>query len=417
MDREQAEELVRAHTAFGPTAPTWVRPSYDGLGITNLPWSILNTLDVPLAGQPIDTRLWPNAGTGIGAILLLIIDGLGYLRLQQAIADGLMPGMARLAQQSVLFPLTSVFPSTTAAALTTLATGEPPARHGLVGFTAFLREFGMLSNLLFWAPIGRFPSFASQGLDPRDFLPVHTIAERAQDAGVTVTVVSPITFRDTPLTKMHASGAHFLGYRTPGEFVSHIHAALAQPGRQLVSAYWDSIDHLGHFSDPASGALEEELQLLDTIFADRLLTRLPRRDLLVILTADHGMVQLDRAHEHSLTNSPLLRQMRMPPGGERRAVYCYAAPGEEATLTEALAHLVGEDGWVVSTTHLLQEGLFGPPPHHPETPWRVGDIAIIARGPASFPYDPPGITTRPTYGAHAGLEAEEQLVPCLIWRP
>ncbi|MCS7051185.1 MAG: alkaline phosphatase family protein, partial [Thermomicrobium sp.] len=325
---EQTAQLVRERTRFSAERPTWIRPSYDGYGIVNLPWSILAALGEAPVGQPVSADLWPNTrGTPVGAVLLLIVDGLGYERLIRAIEDDETPGLARVVRNGNLFPLTSVFPSTTVAALTTLATGEPPARHGLLGFTVFLREFGMLSNLLFWSPLGRFPSYASLGLEPRAFLPVMTIAERAAAVGIRTTVVSPEAFRDTPLTKMQTAGAEFRGYRTAGEFVGHVLAALAQPGRQLVTAYWDTLDTLGHFVGPESVAWKTELRQFDRLLVEELLARVSRRDLLVVVTADHGMVPLDPERQRALSDPELLRDLALPPAGERRAVYLHPLPG------------------------------------------------------------------------------------------
>ncbi|MCX7623974.1 MAG: alkaline phosphatase family protein [Thermomicrobium sp.] len=419
MERARiASEFVRARTRFSDDRPSWIRPSYDGLGIVNLPWSILATLGAEPAGPPVAATLWPaELAAGVGAVLLVVIDGLGYERLVRALAEGEAPGWHRLSRDGALFPLTSVFPSTTVAALTALATGEPPARHGLLGFTAFLREFGMLSNLLFWSPFGRFPTYASAGLDPRQFLPVPTIAERATAAGIQATVVSPEAFRETPLTKMQVAGAEFRGYRTAGEFVALVHAALARPGKQLVTAYWDTLDTLGHFVGPESAAWRTELRQLDRLLADELLAHLPRRDVLVVVTADHGMVPLDPERQHRLDDPDLLAALALPPAGERRAVYVHPLPGQRELVAERVRALAGSDGAVLDRDALLGRGLFGPPPHHPEAPYRIGELVLVAVGQAGFPWDPPGATPRPFFGAHAGFEAAEMLVPCFLWRP
>ncbi|MCX2728048.1 alkaline phosphatase family protein [Thermomicrobium sp. 4228-Ro] len=410
-------ELIRERTRFSSDRPHWIRPSYDGYGIVNLPWSILAALGAEPAGQPVADILWPaGLANALDAVLLVVIDGLGYEQLERALAEGDAPGLQHLVGDGVSFPLTSVFPSTTVAALTALATGEPPARHGLLGFTAFLREFGMLTNLLFWSPLGRFPSYATTGLDPRSFLPVRTVAERATEAGIQTTVVSPEAFRDTPLTKMQTAGATFRGYRTAGEFVAQVHAALAQPGKQLVTAYWDTLDTLGHFAGPDSPAWQVEFRQLDRLLVEELLARLPRRDVLVVITADHGMVPLDPERQYRLDDPALLAGLALPPAGERRAVYFHPLPEQASAVAERVRALAGSDGVLFERTRLFQEELFGPPPHHPEAWHRVGEFVLVAVGRASFPWDPPGAQPRPFLGAHAGFESAEQLVPCLLWR-
>ncbi len=413
-----ASRLVRERTCFSSDRPEWIRPSYDGFGIVNLPWSLLAALGVEPTGVPVDPALWPSAlAAGSDAVLLLVIDGLGYERVARALAEGETPGLQRLVREGTVFPLTSVFPSTTVAALTALATGVPPAQHGLLGFTVFLREFGMLTNLLFWSPHGRFPSYASTGLDPRAFLPVPTIAERAVTAGIRTTVVSPDAFRDTPLTKMQAAGAEFAGYRTAGEFVARIHAALAQPGKCLVIAYWDTLDTLGHFAGPDSPAWNIEFRHLDRLLTEELVAHLPRRDVLVVITADHGMVRLDPERQRPLQDAELLCDLALPPAGERRAVYCHPLPGREAAVAERLRSWAGADGFLIEREQAFEANLFGPPPYHPEARHRVGALLLLAVGRSGFPWDPPGVQPRPFLGAHGSLQAAEMLVPCVVWRP
>jgi hypothetical protein len=91
--------------------------------------------------------------------------------------------------------------------------------------------------------------------------------------------------------------------------------------------------------------------------------------------------------------------------------------GAEESVRARLTALAGEDGWVSSRDELFAQGLFGPLPYHPEALHRVGELVLIAVEGAGFPWDPPGASGRVFLGAHAGLEAVEQLVPCLIWRP
>lgn len=419
LDLSPAEQEMLERFRFDPDRPGLVRPSYDGYGIVNLPWTVLDALGVPVEGPPLAPGLIPaDLLAGVQSVLLIVVDALGYGQLRRAMTAGDAPALAVLAQRHPFFPLTSTFPSTTVAALTAIQTGEPPSRHGLVGYTCYLREYGMLSNLIRFAPVGRFESYAAFGVDPRAFLPVPTIYDRAAQAGVAVSMVNFRPFQKTPLTRIHSTGVPYSGYSTLGEFGTMTRRSLAEPGRRLVLAYWPMVDLIGHQYGPDDETSTAEIRLLDALLERMLLDRLPRDDILVILTADHGQVPLDPSQVVDLAaEAELLQELRIPPAGERRAGYFYPRPGREDEVAARLAEIVGERGWIESGADLLARGLFGPEPFYAEVPYRVGDVVLLARGSASFPYRVPGDASGPMLGAHGSLEADEMLVPCLVWRP
>src|SRR5690606_34571029 len=108
--------------------------------------------------------------------------------------------------------------------------------------------------------------------------------------------------------------------------------------------------------------------------------------------------------------------LRVPPAGERRVGYFHPRAGREAAVRGRLRELAGERGVVVEGAELLDQELFGPGPLYPEATSRVGEVVLRARGPATFPSSAAGEPAEPMLGAHGGLEGEEMLVPCLLWR-
>jgi len=404
---------------FTPHHPGLLRPSYDGHGIANLPWTLLRALGLPMEGTPLSPELVPPALLdGVRSVLLVVVDALGYLQLSRAMAAGDAPTISALAERGAFFPLTSTFPSTTVAALTTLQTGYPPARHGLVGYTCYLREFGMLTNLIRLAPVGAFPSFAAFGFEPRRLLPAPTIYERAIEGGLAAAMVNHRDYERSPLSRLHAEGIPYHAYTHLGDFATTTRSAALARGPHLTVAYWPALDLIGHQYGPQSEPALAELRALDAALGRELVGRLQRDDLLVVLTADHGQVQLDPDAVQGLNrHRDLLAWLRVPPAGERRAGYFYPLPGAEEAVLAALIDLAGERA-VLSRGHaLLEGGLLGEGPFDPEVTHRVGEVVLMATGRASFPFTPTWESAVAMRGAHGSLEAEEMLVPCLVWRP
>ena len=102
-------------------APDPVLPAYGGACIDGLVRALLERR----SGAPP----WlPLPAVDARQIVLLILDGLGWEQLSAR--AHLAPTLCSM----VGGPITTVAPSTTATALTSLTTGEPPARHGVVGY-------------------------------------------------------------------------------------------------------------------------------------------------------------------------------------------------------------------------------------------------------------------------------------------
>lgn len=416
-DEPESVRALLERQRLDPSFPTWVRPSYDGYGVVNLPWTVLDILGAPVEGTPLAPELVPaTLRERVRVVVLIVVDALSYFQLREGMRTGDTPVLAKMWEEGAAFALTSTFPSTTVAALTALQTGVPPSQHGMVAYTCYLREFGMLSNLIRFSPVGRFDSYAATGFDPGAFLPVPTIYERAAAAGVAAEMINYRSFQHSPLTRIQGRGAAYRGYRTLGEFGTVIRRAIAEPGRRLIFAYWPMIDLIGHIEGPEGDTSIADLRLLDALLGREVFDH-ARDDVLFILTADHGQVQLDPDQVFSLNDAPdLLADLRVPPAGERRVGYFHPRAGRDEAVRERLRELAGERGAVVEGADLLDQGLYGPGPLYPEVPSRVGDLVLLARGPATFPYTAVGDPAEPMLGAHGSLEAEEMLVPCLLWR-
>src|SRR5579872_5565086 len=101
-------------------APEPMLPDYRGRCIANL---------VPGLTDPDGPPGWMPAGVeGAHQVVLLVLDGLGWDQLRERAA--LAPALCAMDGG----PITSVAPTTTATALTSITTGLPPALHEVVGY-------------------------------------------------------------------------------------------------------------------------------------------------------------------------------------------------------------------------------------------------------------------------------------------
>ena len=197
------------------TCGTRVLPDYDGGSIVNIPATILEAFGCESPAAPLRPDLVdPDHLDAPGGIACLVVDALGLAQLQAGLAAGRAPHLQRLVDE--IGPpgqLTSVFPSTTTAALTSLATAQPPASHGILGHVLWLEQIQAACNVLHFAPVGR----PQEPIDDDLLRCQPTIHERLKAAGIPTYAVTAAAYEGTAFTDLLQRGSHFLGYHTQSQ--------------------------------------------------------------------------------------------------------------------------------------------------------------------------------------------------------
>ena len=405
--------------------PDFVLPAYGRLSVAELPATIGVALGVTegWTGPALEPAARVVEGGPYDRVVMILIDGLGWDRWQVP-SSPVAPLRERVdAMRGVAARLTSVAPSTTAAATTTLlGDGSAPAAHGMLGYTARLPGLGLVANLLFWRPEygpREGASLEAWGIRPEGFLRRPSLFQVLGKAGVASHVLMPRAIARSPLSRAQMNAASVNGSFHLEDALNQLDLRLARAeGPAFGYVYLDEIDGLGHRDGPQGAAGQAVLGAL----AERLgawLDRLAARatgSTLVIVTADHGHVATDPAHHATWTEEPRLAELTSsPPGGEPRHVYLYARDGAASDLEAACRETYGDRFAVVAGGDALASGLYGPPAAlHPEARVRVGDVVLLAKGPATFwleaPADPP-------LGMHGSLMPAEMHVPFAAFRP
>jgi hypothetical protein len=394
--------------------PDAVLPAYSGGSVANVSASIVRAFGGPVDGllPPLDAAfLDPAILGGARVVVLLVIDGYSAAAHQRHGAALDQVGNEVFQDATI----TSVFPSSTAAALTSLQTGVGPGRHGMAGYTLFLPALRRVVNMVRFQPVDG-GQFDSSVLDMSSFLPVPTIYDILRDQGIDCVVVSHKEYANSPLTQVHSGKTSYRGHRTPGEMVALLMREVTKPGRRFVFAYWAGVDMLGHTHGPAGDVAAVEIDSLAYTLRHHVLDPLAALgdDVAVILTADHGLTDIPESAATTLNDlNALTGAWRSPATGERRAVGL-SLPEDGARLR--LRDALGERAAILDARDAIDAGLYGPPAHHPDLQQRIGETLLLARGPASFPFQSSRPQPTPSLGAHGSLTPEEMLVPLLTWR-
>jgi predicted AlkP superfamily pyrophosphatase or phosphodiesterase len=334
-------------------------------------------------------------------VCVLLVDGLGLLQLRARAESA--PFLSSLLEAPGSSYLCAGFPSTTATSLTSLGTGLFVGRHGVVGYTAAVPGENRLVNLLRW-----------DNVDPLAWQPHPTVSERAARAGVPVTAVSSPLFEKSGLTLASLRGTSWAGAESVGDRVATAAAALRQHQRALVYVYYSDLDSTGHQRGWTSDAWTYQLAHVDR-FVEQLASALPP-DGVLIITADHGMVDIDAEGRVDFDAEPPLQEAVALIAGDPRARYVYARPGAAADVLDAWRERLGAAAEVISREEAAAAGWFGPDVSADVLP-RIGDVIAVC-GP-----DTAVVATRrePSesrlIGMHGGITEDEVLVPLAVARP
>lgn len=322
--------------------------------------------------------------------VLLVLDGLGWHQLQER--RHLAPTLGSLAGG----PITTVAPSTTATALTSITTGLTPGEHGLVGYR--IEIAGEILNVLRW---GTSSGDARRSIEPSSTQPF------APFLGERIPVVSKAELESTAFTEAHLRGSRPRGWRALSSLPVVVAEQLAN-GDRFVYAYYDGIDKIAH--ERGFGAYyDAELVAVDRMVAD-LIASLPP-DTSLLITADHGQVQVaDRVVE---LPAELLRMVRVQ-SGEGRFRWLHARPGAADDLLAAAQSMFGDMAWVRSRQQTIDDGWFGPVVSPPVAA-RYGDVALVPFAPVTF-HDPADSGPYPLVCRHGSLTPDEMYVPLLVAR-
>jgi len=384
-----------------------VRPDYRGGGIVNLMASVIAARGGGRTGYPPLNGLQAETLEGPQTVILLVVDGLGYRHLTAA-------AEAPVLRQHLVARLTSVFPSTTAAAIPTFFTGLAPQQHGMTGWHMHFRELGTVAAVLPFRPRFGGRSLRDAGVTPSALLGLAPLFDRLPDPAW---VVAPERIVHSDFNAAASGRATRVGYRTLDELCDRMLAVTAVPARKFVYAYYAELDSLAHVRGIRSPEVRAELARIDGAF-NALLRALRGTATMVLLTADHGFVDSTPPTRVTLQDHPELAAMlTLPFCGEPRVAYCYVDPDRVTEFERYVSDHLAEGFDLARGRDLIAGEWYGLGASHPRLEERIGHYVLVARDNWTITDVTLGEKAHVQVGAHGSTTADEMFVPLVFARP
>lgn len=415
---DHADDLVHAH-AEGE----YVFPDYGGYCFAGGPGTCLAALDAAPADAPtLPDDVLANVNTdGVENVVFLLVDGLGYDQWCRAEDTDYLETtlLDRFSEDGTVTPLTSCFPSETAAAIPTVHTGQHAADHGQLGWWQYVAEIG--------ARVQTLPYITGEGEPVRQVYPdAPAPAETLYDAdplyddlpdGVSSLLFEPSDISGADEQTFSAGATRYVGSQNAAQLAVQLRRALeGASGQKYCYAYFPQVDAASHREGPHAAATDAQLEAVLGALRRELLERLDARvadRTLVVLSADHGHVDTEGENVDVRGYGPIWDNLAtgpdgnpIPPVGSARQLQLHLQDGTVEAVRTALE--ADFDCRTFTREEYESRELFGPAEGEGEAYERhAPDLVCVHREKGMWDDD----TALNHVGQHGGLTRAEMLVP------
>lgn len=402
----------------------FVYPQYEGYCFSNIPAAVQY-----LFGLRTTSSLSPILDkAGITPVkrrkvVALFLDGFGWSQCLRY--TDRYEFLKRLTERGVLAPITSIFPSTTAAAVTTIHSGLTPQEHGLLEWWVYFEELRQIIVTLLFRPLGgnRQDQLLESGANPRILFDGNTWYGTLGESGIPSFNLINDALKSTAYSSVVLKGSTVVPFMGASGLMRTLCSKLAEvPSPAYFHAYWGAIDGIAHnygvHSEPYLAELELLLPLLQKEFLERLPSNVAEETVLLVF-ADHGQISVDPQETIYLNKFPKLVENlctghdgeKILPWGSVRDVFLAIEEGRLDETVDFLAEALKGKASVLKADKALKDGLFGHGDLHAKFESRIGDILLLPEGNLTLYYERPHRKEFSMLGVHGGLSPDEMLVP------
>jgi len=398
-----------------------IYPQYSSDCISNIPSTILNLLKAQKPQGPLTNRLKIDQ-KNINKVVLLVVDGFGFNQFLNHQKQNRF--LKNLSEAGEVFPLTSVYPSQTTNALTTLNTGLTPQEHGLFEYFIYLKQVGIVNALRFERIGSKARSkLVEQGYDPKMMFSGENIQQKLVKQGIGAFTHMNESNAANACTKLVFEGSTIVSaYKNADAIVKLRKQIEKTSGAAYFFVHLETLDTISHEYGPGSEEYNAELQAITYLLEKELVEKISPQsanETLLLLTADHGGVEVNPQESIYLglnseprVNSQLgIGRKRILPTGSPRDVFLHINDQKLQQTKDALKQEIGDKAQIIETKKAVECGLFGLGKASETFLERAGNLLIMPYRKETVWFEHRSGRKINLLGQHGGLHPDEMLVP------
>jgi predicted AlkP superfamily pyrophosphatase or phosphodiesterase len=397
-------------------------PFYEKYCFSNIPPTILKLFDIPTQRPILPEELYKDKAENFNKIVFLLIDAFGYKQWLRYYKD--YEFFDTFTKEGIVSPLTSVFPSTTAAALTTINTGLTPQEHALFEWILYFREIDMAIITLQFTPLNgkNKDLLLEMGIDPKILYKGNTIYQTLKKAGIKSFAFNNAIYANNAYSKLIQKGSVILPFINLSDLVVRLRKSLeTEKGKAYFFVYISDADAIQHkygvYSEEHTTQLSEISYLLKKEFLEKLQKNVAEETLFII-TADHGQINASPKETIYLNKYRRLiktfqkgKKAPIPPTGGPRDVFLHIKEDKLEKVEAFLSTKLKGKAKIIKTEEAIKVGLFGINKPKKEFYERAGNLMILPYKNYTMWYEHIKGKKLENLGHHGGLTEEEMLVP------
>ena len=399
-----------------------IYPDYGRYSLAEVAPTILSLFGLHVDEKVLPDALYKKTADGCKNVLFFLMDGLGYdafsrYRSEQIFFD-------HLVKRADVYPITTVFPSTTAAAHTTINSSLTPQQHGLPEWVLYLHEVNRVVESIPFTTLDGISGedVGKLGGDPSMLYSGQTIHERLQEAGITSFIFINKKYADNAYSKACLRGATVVPYFRHSDLMVKLRQYLKEnKTRSFFYVYWPEIDSISHRFGPHSEEYRIETSVFSHLMMNAFFSQLTPKDAdntFFILTSDHGQIKVNPRAILRLNDHAILKNMEkrpdgrpIPPVGSPRDIFLHVRPELLQKTIVSLRKEFGDRSQVLSTDEAIQMGLFGVGTVSERFIRRAGNALMIPNPDTMIWYEYNQEEPIAFLGHHGGLSEQEMIIP------
>jgi len=340
--------------------------------------------------------------------IFMLIDGLGYNLLSKTLREKEIDFIKNYKIEKI----STVFPSTTVVALTSIETGLTPSEHGMVGWHVYSKELGTVV-----APyrdsLALDENFKFDHLGIRNIIPEPKLLLKiAKNRNV-------MLLFDKSIEKPPCKGNNKIKidkYTMQSDMILKLKNEVTNDEYDFIYVYYTLIDSIEHNYGPISEASINATTILLNELKNILLPTLEQSDYNLIITADHGHTKVNKWLIID-SKSKIMNYLYGPPWGDARIMFMNVIPKYENDLKKYIAEKYSKYAILEDSDKLISIGIFGKNKINEKIRYRFGTHILLAKNNVALEYSYPSIkqNDKRHIGIHSGLSEDEMSVPLIIF--